>query len=227
MDITAITIFPEIFTTLKYGLIGKALANKLVNFTAVNLRDYATGVHKAVDDTPYGGGPGMLMKPDVWGTALAANASAETTIVVPRPAAKLFKQATANYLATKSNLLFVCGRYEGIDERVFLYAKTNWEVVEYSLGDYVIAGGEVATLVAMEAIIRLLPGVLGNADSIHKDSFYTNNLLEAPQYTRPDTWKGLSVPKVLKSGNHQEIAKWKKEQSLKLTKENRPDLLGG
>lgn len=226
MRIEAVTIFPEFFDVLDISLLGKARENNVIEFKAVNLRDYTHDKHKTVDDSPYGGGAGMLMKPEPWGEALdeLLNPDGSTVLIVPSPAGELFKQATAQELAKEEHLVFACGRYEGIDHRVFEWAKDKAKLRLVSLGDYVLNGGEVAALAMIEAIARLIPGVIGNAESLVEES-HSEGLLEYPSYTKPAEWRGLEVPEVLRSGNHAEIAKWRKEQSLERTKQVRPDLL--
>ena len=228
MRIDAITIFPEYFAALDISLLGKAQENKVIDFKAVDLRNYTQDKHKTVDDSPYGGGAGMLMKPEPWGEALdeLLNPDGSTVLIVPSPAGELFKQATAQELSAKEHIVFACGRYEGIDQRVFDWAKDKAEVRLVSLGDYVLNGGEVAALAMIEAIARLIPGVIGNAESLTEES-HSDGLLEYPSYTKPASWRGLDVPEVLRGGNHAEIAKWRKEQSLERTKAVRPDLLEG
>ena len=226
MKIQAVTIFPEYFSALDISLLGKAQENNVIEFEAVDLRDYTHDKHKTVDDSPYGGGAGMLMKPEPWGEALdeLLNPDGTTVLVVPSPAGALFKQATAQELSNKEHIVFACGRYEGIDQRVFDWAKDKAELRLISLGDYVLNGGEVAALAMIEAIARLIPGVIGNAESLAEES-HSDGLLEYPSYTKPASWRGLDVPEVLRGGNHAEIAKWRKEQSLERTKAVRPDLL--
>jgi tRNA (guanine37-N1)-methyltransferase len=226
MRIEAVTIFPEFFDVLDISLLGKARENNVIDFKAVNLRDYTHDKHKTVDDSPYGGGAGMLMKPEPWGEALdeLLNPDGSTVLIVPSPAGELFKQATAQELAKEEHLVFACGRYEGIDHRVVDWAKDKAKLRLVSLGDYVLNGGEVAALAMIEAIARLIPGVIGNAESLVEES-HSEGLLEYPSYTKPAQWRGLEVPEVLRSGNHAEIAKWRKEQSLERTKQVRPDLL--
>jgi tRNA (guanine37-N1)-methyltransferase len=228
MKIQAVTIFPEYFSALDISLLGKAQENKVIDFRAVDLRYYTHDKHKTVDDSPYGGGAGMLMKPEPWGEALddLLKPDGSTVLIVPSPAGELFKQTTALELSTKEHLVFACGRYEGIDQRVFDWAKDKAEVRLVSLGDYVLNGGEVAALAMIEAIARLIPGVIGNAESLTEES-HSDGLLEYPSYTKPASWRGLDVPEVLRGGNHAEIAKWRKEQSLERTKAVRPDLLEG
>lgn len=226
MKIQAVTIFPEYFSALDISLLGKAQENKVIEFEAIDLRKYTHDKHKTVDDSPYGGGAGMLMKPEPWGEALdeLLNPDGTTVLIVPSPAGELFKQATAQELSNKEHIIFACGRYEGIDQRVFDWAQDKAEVRLVSLGDYVLNGGEVAALAMIEAIARLIPGVIGNAESLAEES-HSDGLLEYPSYTKPASWRGLDVPEVLRGGNHAEIAKWRKEQSVERTKAVRPDLL--
>jgi tRNA (guanine37-N1)-methyltransferase len=228
MKIQAVTIFPEYFSALDISLLGKAQENKVIEFEAVDLRNYTHDKHKTVDDSPYGGGAGMLMKPEPWGEALdeLLNPDGTTVLIVPSPAGELFKQGTAQELSNKEHIVFACGRYEGIDQRVFDWAQDIAEVRLVSLGDYVLNGGEVAALAMIEAIARLIPGVIGNAESLAEES-HSDGLLEYPSYTKPASWRGLDVPEVLRGGNHAEIAKWRKEQAFERTKAVRPDLLEG
>lgn len=228
MKIQAVTIFPEYFSALDISLLGKAQENRVIEFEAVDLREYTHDKHKTVDDSPYGGGAGMLMKPEPWGEALdeLLNPDGSTVLIVPSPAGELFKQATAQELSNKEHIVFACGRYEGIDQRVFEWAQDKAEVRLISLGDYVLNGGEVAALAMIEAIARLIPGVIGNAESLAEES-HSDGLLEYPSYTKPASWRGLDVPEVLRGGNHAEIAKWRKEQAFERTKAVRPDLLEG
>ncbi|KQU02764.1 tRNA (guanine-N1)-methyltransferase [Rhodococcus sp. Leaf7] len=225
MRIDVVTIFPEYLEPMRTALLGKAIQNGLVTLGVHDLRDWTHDVHKAVDDSPYGGGPGMVMKPTVWGDALDdVMRDADPVLVVPTPAGVPFTQRTAERWSRESHLVFACGRYEGIDQRVFDDAATRVRVEEVSIGDYVLIGGEAAVLVMTEAVTRLLPGVLGNQLSHQQDSF-SDGLLEGPGYTRPATWRGLDVPPVLLSGNHARIEEWRREQSLERTAERRPDLL--
>ncbi|MFZ4117601.1 MAG: tRNA (guanosine(37)-N1)-methyltransferase TrmD [Rhodoluna sp.] len=228
MKIQAVTIFPEYFSALDISLLGKAQENRVIEFEAVDLREYTHDKHKTVDDSPYGGGAGMLMKPEPWGEALdeLLNPDGSTVLIFPSPAGELFKQATAQELSNKEHIVFACGRYEGIDQRVFEWAQDKAEVRLVSLGDYVLNGGEVAALAMIEAIARLIPGVIGNAESLAEES-HSDGLLEYPSYTKPASWRGLDVPEVLRGGNHAEIAKWRKEQAFERTKAVRPDLLEG
>jgi tRNA (guanine37-N1)-methyltransferase len=215
-----ISIFPDYFAPLKLSLIGKAEENGLVEIKIHDLRDQASGVHKSVDDTPYGGGAGMVMSPEPWGKAIdqvLESSDAKThELIVLTPAGEKLTQKLAAELATKEHLIFACGRYEGIDHRVTDYYKTvpGVRVRELSIGDYVLGGGEVATLVTMEAVIRLIPGVLGNPDSLVEESHsLPEEVVEYPNYTKPATWRGLDVPEVLLSGNHALIKKWRMEQA--------------
>jgi tRNA (guanine37-N1)-methyltransferase len=267
MRIDIVTIFPDYFGPidadgqvgpsgpLGVSLIGKAGVRGDIDFRVHDLRRWTTDVHHAVDDSPFGGGPGMVMKPDVWGAALddvladaasadaasadAASADAATTeaaataparLVVPAPSGVPFTQELASAYAAESHLVFACGRYEGIDSRVVADARTRMVVDEVSIGDYVLAGGEAAVAVIVEAVCRLLPGVLGNEQSAADDSFggaggAMSGLLEGPVYTRPRSWRGLEVPDVLLSGHHQAIARWQRDEALRRTAANRPDLI--
>jgi tRNA (guanine37-N1)-methyltransferase len=225
MRIDAVTIFPDYFSTLDLSLLGKAREKSLIEFKAHDLRDYTHDKHRTVDDTPYGGGAGMLMKPEPWGEAFDEILTPETTVIFTSPAGELFKQSTAQELAGEKHLVFACGRYEGIDQRVVDYAKTQCNVRMISLGDYVLNGGEVAAIAMIEAIARLIPGVIGNAESLVEES-HSDGLLEYPSYTKPASWRGFDVPEVLTSGNHAAIAAWRHEQAVERTKAVRPDLLG-
>ena len=223
MRVDVISIFPDYFTPLDLSLIGKARGAGILDLSVHDLRAWTSDVHRTVDDTPYGGGPGMVMRPEPWGQALDAVTSDTATLVVPSPVGKPFTQADAHELAALDHLVFACGRYEGIDQRVLDDAATRMPVREVSLGDYVLFGGEVAVIVILEAVTRLLPGVLGNADSLTEES-HAAGLLEAPVYTKPASWRGLDVPEVLRSGDHGRIARWRREQSLLRTASRRPDL---
>lgn len=227
MRIDVITIFPEYLAPLRQALLGKAVDKGLLEFGVHDLRDWTHDVHKAVDDSPYGGGPGMVMKPTVWGPALDDVCPDDALLVVPTPAGVPFTQAMAHDWAREEHIVFACGRYEGIDQRVFDDAARRVRVVEVSIGDYVLIGGEAAVLVMVEAFGRLIPGVLGNKLSHHDDSFSdgADGLLEGPSYTRPETWRDLTVPPVLLSGDHAKVARWRREQSLARTADRRPDLL--
>jgi len=237
--IDIVTIFPEYFESpLGVSLIGKAAARGDITFGVHDLRRWATDVHHSVDDLPFGGGPGMVMKPDVWGDALDAILAdgPGATLVVPTPSGIPFSQDLAARYAGQSRLVFACGRYEGIDGRVVEEMRARMDVDEVSVGDYVLAGGEAAVLVMVEAIGRLLPGVLGNASSAGDDSFggdlagrdpAMRGLLEGPVYTRPRAWRGREVPEVLLSGNHAAITRWRRDAALRRTAAYRPDLIAG
>ena len=224
MKIDAISIFPDFFSVLDISLLGKARESGLIDFKAHDLRTYTHDRHKTVDDTPYGGGAGMVMKPEPWGEAFDELLVGRPTVIFTTPAGKSFSQEVAQELSTKSHLIFACGRYEGIDQRVVEYAKAHADVMELSIGDYVLNGGEVAAVAMIEAICRLIPGVIGNTQSLADES-HADGLLEYPSYTKPQSWRGLEVPEVLLSGHHAEIEAWRREQSLKRTQTNRPDLL--
>ena len=224
MRIDAISIFPQFFDVLDISLLGKAKAQDLLEVKIHDLRDFTDDKHRTVDDTPFGGGAGMLMKAEPWGQALDSVMTAETIVIFPSPAGELFKQATAQELSKANHLVFACGRYEGIDQRVVDYAASKAKVRLVSLGDYVLNGGEVAAVAMIEAIARLIPGVIGNADSLTEES-HSDGLLEYPSYTKPSTWRGLEVPEVLLGGNHAEIAKWRKAKALERTQQVRPELL--
>jgi tRNA (guanine37-N1)-methyltransferase len=232
MRVDVISIFPSYFDGLALSLLGKARESGILDLRVHDLRDWTSDRHRTVDDTPYGGGAGMVMKPEPWGLALdEVTARSETasdaerpTIIFPSPAGEVFTQAKARDLATRDHLIFGCGRYEGIDERVFEYASTIGEVRLMSLGDYVLNGGEVATMAMIEAIGRLIPGVVGNPESLVEES-HEDGLLEYPSYTKPSVWRDRAVPDVLLSGNHGAIATWRREQQVERTRTRRPDLL--
>ncbi|APT92302.1 tRNA (guanine-N1)-methyltransferase [Corynebacterium phocae] len=262
MRLDVITIFPEYLDPLRHALLGKAIERGALQVGVHDLRSWATDVHKSVDDSPFGGGPGMVMKPEVWGPALddvaagrAEGQELESSLphlnkprhddiegvaptpyvesrpeedkpllIVPTPTGKPFTQADAREFAAEEHIVFACGRYEGIDQRVIDDAARTYRVREVSIGDYVLIGGEVAVLVIAEAVVRLIPGVLGNKRSHEEDSF-SDGLLEGPSYTKPRQWRGLEVPEVLTSGNHALVDRWRREQSLKRTFERRPELL--
>ncbi|QCB28717.1 tRNA (guanosine(37)-N1)-methyltransferase TrmD [Corynebacterium endometrii] len=271
MRLDVITIFPEYLDPLRHALLGKAIERGDLSVGVHNLRDWATDVHQSVDDSPFGGGPGMVMKPTVWGPALddvaagtgKASQSVELEsslphlnkprhddvkevertpyekrehrdgedpslplLIVPTPTGKPFSQEDAQAWSNEDHIVFACGRYEGIDQRVVDDAARRFRVREVSIGDYVLIGGEVAVLVIAEAVVRLIPGVLGNKRSHEEDSF-SDGLLEGPSYTKPRQWRGMEVPEVLTSGNHGLVEKWRREQSLKKTLERRPELLDG
>ena len=227
MRIDVISIFPEFFDVLDVSLVGKARERGLLDVRVTNLRDFAHDVHRTVDDTPYGGGAGMVMKPEPWGEAIdsiigAGDSSA--VLLIPSPAGDLFTQATARELARENHLIFACGRYEGIDQRVADHFSGRMTVRTVSLGDYVLNGGEVATMAIIEAVGRLIPGVVGNPESLTEES-HEDGLLEYPSYTKPAEWRALEVPDILLSGNHGAIAQWRHERQLERTREVRPDLL--
>ena len=226
MQIDVVTIFPEYLEPLRAALLGRAIDRGLLSLDVHDLRKWTHDVHKAVDDSPYGGGPGMVMKPQVWGEALDEVCAGDVVprLVVPTPAGRPFTQAVAHEYAAEERLVFACGRYEGIDQRVVDDAATRMRVDEVSIGDYVLVGGEVAVLVIVEAVARLLPGVLGNPASHQQDSF-SDGLLEGPSYTRPEVWRDRPVPDVLRSGNHAAITRWRRDQALERTRARRPDLL--
>jgi tRNA (guanine37-N1)-methyltransferase len=227
MRIDVVSIFPEYLAPLGLSLPGKAQDAGLLDIRVHDLRQWTHDRHRTVDDTPYGGGAGMVMKPQPWGEALdAVTAGSERAVlVVPTPSGRPFTQAVAAELAGREHLVFACGRYEGIDQRVIDHARTTMEVRELSIGDYVLNGGEVAALVVIEAVVRLLPGFMGNPDSLAEESHGEAGLLEYPVYTKPASWCGLDVPEVLLSGDHAKIAAWRHEQALRRTAERRPDLL--
>jgi len=233
--VDVVTIFPEYLAPLGVSLLGKAQERGLLQVRLHDLRRFTSDVHRTVDDSPYGGGPGMVMKPEPWGEALDAVLAAggpapAPLLLVPTPSGRPFTQELAVELAAEPWLAFACGRYEGIDGRVLTEAARRLRVVEVSLGDYVLAGGEVAVLVVVEAVARLLPGVLGNAASHRDDSFAAGgmeHLLEGPVYTRPPVWRGHEVPAVLASGDHARIARWRRDEALRRTAARRPELLAG
>ena len=226
MRIDIVTIFPEFFGVLDVSLLGKARQGGLLDLHVHDLRSWTTDRHRTVDDTPYGGGAGMVMKPEPWAEALSSilRSDGSSTLVVPTPAGTPFRQTIARSLAEHEHLVFACGRYEGIDARVFEWAATRSTVVELSLGDYVLNGGEVAAMAMIEAVGRLVPGVVGNPESLVEES-HEDGLLEYPSYTKPASWRGLDVPDVLLSGHHGRIADWRHEQQVERTRRVRPDLL--
>ena len=232
MRVDVLGIFPEYLAPLELSIVGRARAAGLLTVSAHDLRDWTHDVHRTVDDTPFGGGPGMVMKPEPWGEALDTVLSrgpegARARLVVPTPGGRPFTQAMAESYAGLPWLVFACGRYEGIDARVVTEAAARPEVAgvdEVSLGDYVLAGGEVAVLVMVEAVARLLPGVLGNPDSLAEES-HTDGLLEYPVFTKPQTWRGIEVPEILRSGDHGRIARWRRDEALRRTAAVRPDLV--
>jgi tRNA (guanine37-N1)-methyltransferase len=233
MRIDAISIFPDYFAALDLSLLGKARDKGLIQFEAHDLRTWTTDKHKTVDDTPYGGGAGMLMKPEPWGLALDevlgvspdTEETSNATVIFTSPAGEVFNQELAYELAKEERIVFACGRYEGIDQRVVDYAASKAKVRLISIGDYVLNGGEVAAIAMTEAIARLIPGVIGNAESLAEESHSGDGLLEYPSYTKPAEWRGMEVPPVLLSGNHALIASWRHNQQVERTRRVRPDLL--
>ncbi|CAB4879210.1 MAG: tRNA (guanosine(37)-N1)-methyltransferase TrmD [Actinobacteria bacterium] len=241
MRIDIVTIFPEYLAPLRLSLVGRAVDARTIDLRVHDLRAFTHDRHHTVDDTPYGGGPGMVMSPAAWGEALdhicgrrgveADDGAHRPTLVVPTPSGRRFTQATAQEFSREPWLVFACGRYEGIDARVTQHyaGRPDWNGVrELSIGDYVLAGGEVATLVMVEAAARLVPGVLGNETSVLDDSFAAGemeNLLEGPVFTKPPVWRDLAVPEVLLSGHHGRIAQWRRDQARVRTADHRPDLL--
>ena len=219
MKIDAITIFPEYFAPAQLSLLGKAQEKGLVELQIHDLRSFTNDNHNTVDDTPYGGGAGMVMLPEVWGQALDPLLISDVDLIILTPAGSRFNQKMAEEFSKSKHLVFACGRYEGIDDRVrqhYLgenYAKAGVRVHEVSIGDYVLGGGEVASLVIIEAITRLIPGVIGNPDSLTEESHNSDGYLEYPNFTKPQEWRGISVPEILLSGNHGEIAKWRELQA--------------
>jgi tRNA (guanine37-N1)-methyltransferase len=224
MRIDIVTIFPEFFSVLDVSLLGKARQTGLLELGVYDLRDFTHDRHRTVDDTPYGGGAGMVMKPEPWGEAFDSVLTPESVVIFPSPAGERFTQAIARELSEAPHLVFGCGRYEGIDQRVVDDAASRATVRELSLGDYVLNGGEVAAMAMIEAIGRLIPGVVGNPESLAEES-HEDGLLEYPSYTKPAVWRGLEVPPILLSGNHGAIAAWRHEQQLERTRRVRPDLL--
>ena len=226
MKIDVISIFPEYLAPLQLSLLGKAQSSGLVEIAVHDLRAQTADNHNTVDDTPYGGGAGMVMLPEVWGKTLDPLMVDETDLIILTPAGMRFNQKMAQEFAEKTHLIFACGRYEGIDDRVRQYysqdefASKNIRVHEVSIGDYVLGGGEVASMVMIEAITRLIPGVLGNPQSLAEESHNDEGYLEYPNFTKPQEWRGISVPEILLSGNHAEIAKWRSQQAEKRAKDN-------
>ena len=228
MRIDVVSIFPEYLQALNLSLLGKAQEAGLLEINVHDLREHAFDRHKTVDDTPYGGGAGMVMKPEPWALALeeiqADSSVKKPTLVIPTPSGEVFSQPVAHELADVEHLVFACGRYEGIDERMFHWAREHFEVRLMSLGDYVLNGGEVAALAMIEAIGRLVPGVVGNPESLVEESHSDDGLLEYPVYTKPSSWRGYDVPEILLSGDHAKIAAWRDAQQAERTRERRPDL---
>lgn len=227
MKIDVISIFPEYLSPLTLSLLGKAQSAGLLEIAVHDLRQHTHDNHNTVDDTPYGGGAGMVMLPQVWGEAIDEVLSDETDLIILTPAGKKFTQSMAQELSTSKHLIFACGRYEGIDDRVRQFYSQpefqgrNIRVREVSIGDYVLGGGEVASMVMIEAITRLIPGVLGNPESLTEESHNSDGYLEYPNFTKPQEWRGISIPEILVSGNHQKIAEWRAEQAAKRAHENR------
>ena len=226
MRIDIVSIFPEYLAPLELSLVGKARTSGLLDVHVHDLRDSTTDRHRTVDDTPFGGGAGMVMRPDVWGVALDGLLGESSHLVIPTPSGTTFTQRTAEALATDEHLVLACGRYEGIDARVAAhYRARGTRVSEVSIGDYVLNGGEVAALVVVEAVARLLPGVVGNPQSLVEESHGRAGLLEYPVYTKPPSWDGLDVPDVLLSGHHARVERWRRDEALARTAELRPDLV--
>ena len=227
MRIDVLTIFPDYLAPLDLSLIGKARRSGLVDLRVRDLREWTSDRHRTVDDTPFGGGAGMVMRPDVWGRALDETLSPGAHLLVPTPAGVPLSQDLVAELATAEHLVLACGRYEGIDARVAEHyaAREDVRVTEFSIGDYVLNGGEVAALALVEAVVRLLPGVVGNPESLAEESHGADGLLEYPVYTKPVSWAGLEVPAVLLSGHHARVARWRRDEALRRTARRRPDLL--
>lgn len=219
MKISILTLFPEMFSIFDHSIIGRARENKLIDLELLNIRDYTLNKHKKVDDYPYGGGAGMVMAPQpIVDCIRKAKESNKGKVIFLGPRGKTFNQETAKELSSEEGLIFLCGHYEGIDERSYKYID-----MEISLGDFVLTGGEMAAIPVIDSVLRLIPGVLGKEESFMEESFY-NGLLEYPQYTRPEEFEGEKVPEILLSGHHENIRKWRRLQSLNITKRNRPDL---
>jgi tRNA (guanine37-N1)-methyltransferase len=228
MKIDVVTVFPTYLEPLKLSLIGKAINEGLIELAIHDLRDYTHDKHKTVDEPPYGGGPGMVMKPEPWGEAIDELVNPETILVIPTPSGRPFTQELAQEYSQTKHIVFACGRFEGIDSRIAQYYSSTIRVDEVSIGDYVLAGGEAAVLVIVEAAARLIPGVLGNSESFIDDSFALGEmaaLIEGPVYTRPPVWRELAVPEILLSGDHEKIANWRSAQARNKTAEIRPDLV--
>lgn len=224
--VNILTLFPEMFDCLNHSIIKRAIESNILTVNTVNIRDFATDNYKTVDDAPYGGGAGQLLKPDILGYAIDSvynKKEKKGSIIYLSPRGKTFNQSVAQRLSREQETTFICGHYEGIDERVIEY----YEIEELSLGDFVLSGGETALIPILDATTRLLPDVLGSKHSLEEESFSNslNGMLEYPQYTRPEIWNNIPIPEILKSGHHKKIAEWKAEKSLETTKKNRPDLL--
>jgi len=219
MKIDLISIFPDYFAPLKLSLLGKAQEQGIVDVEVHDLRAFAKDNHHTVDDTPYGGGAGMVMLPEIWAQSIDPLITPESDLIILTPAGKKFDQEMAVDFSRSSHLIFACGRYEGIDDRVRQYYEAkNYRVNEVSIGNYVLGGGEVASLVMIEAITRLLPGVLGNSDSLAEESHNEKGYLEYPNFTKPSMWRDIAVPEILLSGNHKEIEKWRAAQAIERAK---------
>ncbi len=219
-DVKILSIFPEVFPgPLGVSLIGSALKKKIWNLDIINIRDFAKDKHKSVDDTPYGGGAGMIMKPDIIGLAIDSLKDNRSKRICLTPRGKVLNQDKVKELSTEHGLILLCGRYEGIDQRVIDF----YDFEEVSIGNYVISGGESATFVLLESVLRLLPGVLGGNETLNEESFSDKDLLEYPQYTKPRNWNGIYVPEVLTSGNHNEIKNWRDKQRIEITKSRKLD----
>lgn len=221
LRIDVVTIFPDYFAPLKLSLLGRAQDQGLIQVEIHDLRSFAKNNHHTVDDTPYGGGAGMVMMPEVWGQALDQILRPESDLIILTPAGRKFDQVMATHLSKSSHLVFACGRYEGIDDRVRQhYESKNFRVHEISIGNYVLGGGEVASLVIIEAVTRLIPGVLGNPESLLEESHNEEGYLEYPNFTKPAVWRDIEVPEVLLGGNHAEIAKWRAAQAIMRAEKN-------
>ena len=219
MKFDVLTLFPEMFNCLNESILGRAIEKDLININLINIRDFSKDKHKKVDDTPYGGGAGMVIKPDVVYDAYQSVKDENAKVIYMSPQGKVLNQEKVKSLSKEQHLILLCGHYEGIDERII----EEYNILEISIGDYVLTGGELASQVLMDSVIRLIPGVI-NSESLIEES-HTNYLLEYPQYTKPDLFRGRVVPEILKSGNHKKIAEYRKNESIRITKINRPDLL--
>ena len=227
MRFDIVSVFPEFFAVLDLSLIGKARERGILDIAVHDLRDWTDDPHRSVDDTPFGGGAGMVMRPDVWGAALDDTLGDDGVLAVPTPSGTPLTQRMCEDLAAVGHIVLACGRYEGIDQRVLDHCAESYDFIEVSLGDYVLNGGEVAVLAITESVVRLIPGVIGNPDSLVEESHAPGHrLLEYPNYTKPPVWRGRQVPPILLSGNHAAIATWRREQALERTRQRRPDLFG-
>ncbi|MGO1367896.1 MAG: tRNA (guanosine(37)-N1)-methyltransferase TrmD [Senegalia sp. (in: firmicutes)] len=221
MKIDVLTLFPQMFdSVLGESITGKAIKNKIVDINYINIRDFSNNKHNKVDDYPFGGGPGMVMKPGPIYRAIESVKKENTRVVYLSPKGQVYNQSLANEFSKENHIIFLCGHYEGIDNRII----ENYITDMVSIGDYVLTGGEIPAMAVIDSIVRLLPGVLKSEESFKDESHY-NGLLEAPQYTRPRDFNGYLVPEILFSGDHKRVDDWRKEESFKLTKKNRPDLL--